>query len=334
MTGHGSGPPGMPIAACWVPTHTRLKDMAMQDKAAPAIVTHAGSGSPSTWSDGCERAARRALDRLKAGGSALEAAVEAVTEMEDDGRYNAGSGSILCLDGKTVEMDAGVMDSRGLLGAVACLQGIKNPVLVAQAVTQTPHWLIAGDGARRFAQVCGFEESFGISEGARRYHAQLLHAFGSPQDADPDDREGARNAAVFKRFWNYAMPWDEAMKAHGSGTVGAVVRGAGGQFAVATSTGGSAPSLLGRVGDTPIVGCGFYAGEHGAIAATGVGEYITRQMLARTVYDWVAQGMPLQQALDQGVARLPKEISVGLIGVTPDEAGASSNRDMAAHVLA
>ncbi|MCM5678789.1 isoaspartyl peptidase/L-asparaginase [Schlegelella sp. S2-27] len=305
----------------------------MQINAPAAIVVHGGSGSPSAWRDGCERAAQRALGRLQAGGTALDAAVEAVTEMEDDGRYNAGSGSILCLDGYTVETDAGVMDNRGRLGAVACLQGIKNPVLVAQAVTQTPHWLIAGDGARRFAEVCGFEESLGTGEAAKRYHAQLLRAFDDPSQADPDDREGAAKAAVFKRFWNYTMPWDEAMKRHGNGTVGAVVRAADGDFAVATSTGGSAPSLLGRVGDTPIVGCGYYAGDHGAIAATGVGEYIARQMLARTVYDWVAQGMPLQQALNQGVARLPKEISVGLIGVTRDGAGASSNRDMAAHVL-
>ena len=176
-------------------------------------------------------------------------------------------------------------------------------------------------------------EALGVSEGARRYHEQLLQAFEDPASADPDDREGAGNAATFKRFWNYATPWNEAMKRHGSGTVGAVVRAADGHFAVATSTGGSAPSLLGRVGDTPVIGCGYYAGEHGAVAATGVGEYIARQMLARTVYDWVAQGMPLQQALEQGVARLPKEVSVGLIGVTRDEAGASSNRDMAFHVL-
>ena len=306
----------------------------MQLNAQAAVVTHGGSGSPRAWSDGCKRAAQRARRRLEEGGTAMDAAVEAVTDMEDDGRYNAGSGSILCLDGRTLEMDAGVMDSRGLLGAVACLQGIKNPVLVAHAVTQTPHWLMAGEGARRFAEVCGFEEALGVSEHARRYHAQLLRAFDDPRNADPDDREGAAQASTFRRFWNYATPWDEAMRQHGSGTVGAVVRAADGHFAVATSTGGSAPSLLGRVGDTPVIGCGYYAGEHGAIAATGVGEYIARQMLARTVYDWVAQGMPLQQALDQGVARLPKEVSVGLIGVTRDEAGASSNRDMACHVLA
>ena len=61
----------------------------MQIHAPAAIVVHGGSGSPSAWRDGCERAAQRGLGRLQAGGTALDAAVEAVTEMEDDGRYNA-----------------------------------------------------------------------------------------------------------------------------------------------------------------------------------------------------------------------------------------------------
>ncbi|MCW7537387.1 isoaspartyl peptidase/L-asparaginase [Aquabacterium sp. A7-Y] len=298
-----------------------------------AIVTHGGSGSPVEWSDGCRHAAALAREQARSGASALEAAVAAVVALEDDGRYNAGSGAILRLDGKTLEMDAAVMDSRGLLGAVACLQGCKNPVLVAQAVTRTPHVLLAGEGAGRFARVLGFEASAGPSRAALDYHAQLMRAFADPEQADPDDREGASKADVYKRFWNFPTPWDEVVKAHGSGTVGAVVRSADGQFAVATSTGGSAPTLLGRVGDTPIAGCGYYVGEHGAIAATGVGEYIVRQMLARTVHDWLGQGLPLQQALDRGIALFDRSVSVGLIGVTRDAAASSSNRNMAAHVL-
>ncbi|WKB52095.1 isoaspartyl peptidase/L-asparaginase [Eleftheria terrae] len=305
----------------------------MQVNSEAAIVTHGGSGSPRVWSDGCQHAAELAQQRIASGGSALEAAVAAVTALEDDGRYNAGTGSILRLDGRTLELDAAVMDSRGVLGAVACLRSIKNPVLVAQAVAQTPHWLLAGEGATRFAQVLGFEELLAPSEGAREYHAKLVQAFADPDSAEPDDREGAANADIYRRFWNFPTSWDDAMKAHGSGTVGAVVRGADGQFAVATSTGGSAPTLLGRVGDTPVVGCGFYAGEHGAIAATGVGEYIVRQMLARTVYDWVAHGMPLQQALKRGIACFDHSVSVGLIGVTRDAAGSCSNRDMAVHQI-
>jgi hypothetical protein len=70
----------------------------------------------------------------------------------------------------------------------------------------------------------------------------------------------------------------------------------------------------GRVGDTPIVGCGFYCGPLGAIGATGIGEAIVRQLLARTVYDWLAAGRPLQEALDAGIALFDQDTDVGLIG--------------------
>jgi beta-aspartyl-peptidase (threonine type) len=78
-----------------------------------AIVVHGGAGSSSDYNDGCELAARRAVEEIGISGDALEAAIAAVTVLEDDGRFNAGRGSVLCLDGATVEMDASVMDTRG-----------------------------------------------------------------------------------------------------------------------------------------------------------------------------------------------------------------------------
>lgn len=115
-------------------------------------------------------------------------------------------------------------------------------------------------------------------------------------------------------------------------TVGAVVRDRHGQFTVACSTGGSAPSLPGRVGDTPIIGSGFYAGPHGAVAATGIGEHIVRHLLSCTVYRWIEQGMPLRRALERGIGLFSGDIDVGLIAVSRGEAG-SSSRDMPVHVL-
>jgi L-asparaginase/beta-aspartyl-peptidase (threonine type) len=84
-----------------------------------AIVVHGGAGSPRAHDDGCRLAARRAVEELSLGADALEAAVGAVVAMEADGRFNAGSGAVLCMDGATVEMDASIMDTRGRLGAVA-----------------------------------------------------------------------------------------------------------------------------------------------------------------------------------------------------------------------
>jgi len=289
-----------------------------------AIVVHGGAGSPRDYDDGCERAARKAAEELDISADALEAAIAAVTVMEDDGRFNAGSGSVLCLDGATVEMDASIMDTRGRLGAVACVQGVKNPVLLARAVAETPHWLLAGDGANRFAAAIGHPAHHEISQHQREAHAKVVRALAGKVPAMPGIHPQAK---AFLRFWNYQDPLD--LPEHAAcDTVGAVVRGPDGHFAVALSTGGSAPSLLGRVGDTPIIGSGFYAGPAGAVAATGIGEQIVRHLLARTVYGWLEDGMPLEQALQRGVGLFDAAVPVGLIAVSRSEAGAFSNRDM------
>jgi len=293
--------------------------MQSNERFEPMVLTHGGAGGSRDQDDGCQLAARSAMDRLHGGGSALEAAVAAVVALEDDGRYNAGSGSVLCLDGDTIEMDASVMDSTGALGAVACIQRVRNPVLVAQAVTRTPHWLLAGEGAERFARVAGFARHHEISTRQRAKHAKLMATLASPERATP----GVANRA-FTEHWNY----DSQPAFQPCDTVGAVVRDAQGRFAVACSTGGSAPSLLGRVGDTPIIGSGFYAGADGAVAVTGIGEHIVKRLLAYTVYGWIAGGMPAQEAADKGVALFPDEIDVGVIAIGRAGAGTASNREM------
>jgi L-asparaginase/beta-aspartyl-peptidase (threonine type) len=135
------------------------------------------------------------------------------------------------------------------------------------------------------------------------------------------------NGEAFLRFWNYGSTPDLPAGA-ACDTVGAVVRAPDGHFGVAASTGGAAPSLMGRIGDTPIIGSGFYAGPHGAVAATGIGEHIVRHLLAHRVYSWIEDGMPLEQALQRGVALFSEDVDVGLIAVSRTEAGAWSNRDM------
>lgn len=289
------------------------------------IVVHGGVGNTPANIDGCERAAEAGAAKLRAGASALEGAVAAAVAMEDDGRFNAGSGSSLRMDGETIEMDASAMDSEGRLGAVAALQHVKNPILVARAVADTPHWLIVGEGASRFASAIGLSAEVKPTERAKSIHAKVMKALA--EGTDYDFQEEWRGFD-FKQAWNFKKSWEQAIQNHGSSTIGAVAMDERGHFAVCTSTGGSSPMLYGRVGDSPIVGCGFYAGPAGAIGATGIGEYIVKQMLARTVYGWLEAGMPLQEALDKGVALYPQAIDIGLIGVTRDAAGASDNRQM------
>lgn len=287
-----------------------------------AIVTHGGAGEPLDLADGCEHAARSGRDKFFETGDPLDAAVAAVKALEEDERFNAGTGSVLCLDGATIEMDASIMDTRGRLGAIAAVRDVRNPVVLARAVADTPHVLLAGEGAERFARAIGLPPSRPITDAQREKHRKLLEELAGSVPVMP----GIDNR-LFERFWNYKTPL-QLPASKSCDTVGVVVRAPDGHFAVAGSTGGSSPSLLGRVGDTAIVGAGFYAGTAGAVAATGIGEHIVRHMLARTVYGWLEAGMPLQQALQRGVDLFDKDVDIGLIAVTRLEAGSCSNKNM------
>lgn len=287
-----------------------------------AIVTHGGAGEPLEFADGCASAARKARATLLETGDALEAAIAAVVVLEEDDRFNAGTGAVLGLDGATIEMDASIMDSRGLLGAIAGVRDVRNPVLLARAVADTPHVLLMGEGADRLARSLGLDPARPIRDSQREKHRKLLKELAGSVPLMP----GIDNR-LFERFWNYKTPL-RLPKGAAHDTVGAVVRGPDGHFAVAGSTGGSSPSLLGRVGDTAIVGSGFYAGPLGAVAATGIGEHIVRHMLARTVYGYIEQGMPLQQALQRGIDLIDKDADTGLIAVTKTDAASCSNTHM------
>jgi beta-aspartyl-peptidase (threonine type) len=285
------------------------------------VLVHGGAGARLQDRDGCVAAANAGLLALK-DGDALAAAIAAVVVLENDPRFNAGTGSVLRMDGRTIEMDAAVMDSRGALGAVACLQRVRNPVHVAAAVAKTPHWLLCGSGAQRFAHNIGAADCDVTTPQALARHQEMLEHLrvGEPL------RQGDRNAD-FLDHWNFAAqpPAREEMACD---TVGAVVRDSEGHFAVAASTGGSTPSLLGRVGDTPIIGAGFYAGPEAAVAVTGIGEQIVRHLLARTVYDWLASGLPMSSALARAVDLFDPAFPVGVIALSKEDSGSLSNREM------
>lgn len=288
----------------------------------PLVVVHGGAGAPMAWLDGCTHAAEAGAAVLKNGLDALSAAIASVIALEADGRFNAGLGASLKLDGDAVEMDAAVMDSTGRLGAVAGLRDVRHPILAARAVADTAHWLLVGDGAREFAARCSLTGNHEPSARARERYAEVVLELAKFWCESPDAD------LPLRRFWNYALPWDEAMAKWGCGTVGAVVRDATGQLAVATSTGGSVPALRGRVGDTPIIGSGFYAGPRAAVAVTGVGEQIVRTLLANAVYRWIETGMPLVDALKQGIALFPSDIDIGIIAVSERESAGLSSRGM------
>src|SRR5438128_649699 len=122
----------------------------------PAIVVHGGAWAipDEEWPahrDGVMRATRAAWNVLMDGGQALDAVEAAVVILEDDPAFDAGTGSVLCRDGR-IEMDAALMDGRDLgVGAVACVREIKNPIRLAREVLKSEHVLLVGEGAHRFA---------------------------------------------------------------------------------------------------------------------------------------------------------------------------------------
>lgn len=311
-------------------------------KPGPLIVAHGGQGSPADRSDGPAAAVDRGFELLAdANVDPLAAAIAAIELLEDDPRFNAGTGANLRLDGRTIEADAAVMDDRGRFGAVAGISGIRHPVRVAEAVIATPHLFLAGDGAQAFAETLGLEARDLTTEQARRKleraYAKLFADEGPWADWD------------WRAHWNFAGPppgdLDAALALLEAGeqasvgaveepdatrdTVGVVVRTAEGRYAAALSTGGTTLAIHGRVGDVPILGAGLYAGPHGAVAATGKGEAIMRERVAAEVYALLEAGEMPDDAIRLAIRDISPEEGVGVIAVSERGYAAIATSQMA-----
>jgi len=273
----------------------------------PIIVTHCGAGSDERLQDLADKSATIGMKVLELGGSALDAVQEAIVVLEDDLRTNAGIGSRRRVDG-TVQMDAALMDSDLNVGAVAAIMNVRNPIKVARIVMGTPHVLLVGDWATDFA---------------RRHGVPFFNPTNDESWAkwrDSMDKIAKSDVPEWARKWRGYDFKD---------TVGAVARDAEGRFAAGNSTGGTSFMLPGRVGDSPIVGAGLYAGPEGAVTATGVGEEIIRYVSSKVAYDLIASGKTAVQACGKSLRPYPKSVPVGIIAVDNRGWGEACNRDMA-----
>lgn len=286
------------------------------------VIVHGGAGAPRTLEDGCAHAADRAMAILASGGHALDAVTEAARLLEDDGRYNAGTGSCLRMDGETIEMDASLMDSSGRIGVVAAIRHVRNPILVARRVMETPHLILCGEGAERFARALGFPPHPGPTPGARASFEKFREIL---QEGKIGDLRPNWAGVDLGRIWNFPTPLDQVR----CDTIGAVALDRAGNLAAANSTGGAYPMMLGRLGDSPIPGCGLYASPAAAACATGLGEEIIRREASRAVCERIRQGAGVQDACQEIVGQFPQQVPFGIIAISRRGAGLASNREMA-----
>lgn len=215
---------------------------------------------------GLRAAVKVGWEVLQKKGSAVDAVEEAIVAMEQDDTFDAGRGSFINGAGE-VELDASIMNGATFrAGAVAAVQNIPHPITLARAIMEkSEHILLVGMGASRFARehkvkTCSQDDLITSRELERWRGLQADGAF--------------RTKDAFSR------------KRHPSGTVGAVALDHRGNVAAGTSTGGTPNKFPGRVGDSPLIGCGTYADNSaGAVSTSGWGEAMIKVVMAKTVID-------------------------------------------------
>lgn len=263
-------------------------------KAIPALVIHGGAGtiSKEMMTPEKDRAYRKGLDEaLEAGwqvlaqsGSALDAAQAAVIALENYPLFNAGKGAVFSHEGLN-ELDSSIMCGQRIeAGAVAAVQGVRNPIQLARAVLEhSEHVMLCGRGAEDFADVQQIERAAAEYFHTDERYQQFQHA-------------RAENKVVLDHTGedNY-------------GTVGAVAIDTDGNLAAATSTGGMTNKKFGRIGDSPIIGSGTWADNSTCgVSCTGHGEYFIRAVAAYDLHARMKYGVQdfdraAEAVIEQGI---------------------------------
>lgn len=249
----------------------------------------------STWNFG-DAANQGAWKLLAQGGSALDAVEQGVMVTESDpANHSVGLGGYPDRDGH-VTLDASIMNGNGDCGAVAALRDIAHPIAVARAVMEkSPHVLLVGDGALRFALAHGFKRSrLAITPDAEAAWRTWLKSSRYQPHANSEES-------------GYGLGGHRG-DIHNHDTIGMLAIDARGQLAGACTTSGMAWKLAGRVGDSPIIGAGLYVdNEVGAATSTGVGEEVIRSAGSFLVVELMRQGRSPTEACREAVARIVRK---------------------------
>jgi beta-aspartyl-peptidase (threonine type) len=279
--------------------------------------------------EGVRRALELGWGVLNQGGSAVDAVEKTIMVWEDDETFDAGFGSHINAAGE-IELDASIMSGETFrAGAVAAGQNVRNPIALARKIMdESEHILLVGIGATRFARehdvkTCGQDDLITLRELVRWREAQRVSV------------QTTKSSFIRKN-----VP---------IGTVGAVALDQRGNIASGTSTGGTPNKYPGRVGDSPLIGCGTYADNAiGGVSTTGWGEVMIKVVMAKAVADImdynggdaqeaVLKGMKiLKQKADGhgGIIALNKEGRIGVDYNTPRMARAYINPEMSTPFVA
>ena len=242
----------------------------------------------STWNHGIP-ANEAAWKIIKNGGTAVDAAEMGAREVEKDPTgQSVGIGGMPDRDGN-VTLDACIMDSEGNAGSVAYIEEILHPISVARKVMDnTPHVMLAGDGAQRFALENGFEKTNLLTEASRQ--------------------------AWLK--WIQEAKYEPIINVENHDTIGLISMDQNGDLAGSCTTSGVAFKINGRVGDSPIIGAGLFVdNEVGAATATGMGEFVMKTLGSFLIVEFMRQGMNPQEACEAGIQRIVDRYDISSIQV-------------------
>lgn len=258
------------------------------------LILHGGAWDiPNNEVEAHKEGLREALDigvmRLVAGADAVQAVTEVIRYLEDHPAFDAGYGSVLNAAGE-VEMDAGlIMGHTRDFGAVAGVKHINNPIEVAAYIAQNSRgkfYFLVGKAADDFAK-------------ANNFTCRPNDFFITPRE-----RERFKTIQQQERF-HTSHPFRGKRP---QGTVGAVALDAHGRIAAGTSTGGAPYKIPGRVGDSPLIGAGFYATETAGASATGWGEALAKNLICYQLVRDQEGGLPPQEAAEKAIRQLAETI--------------------------
>ncbi|ANV83496.1 isoaspartyl peptidase [Picosynechococcus sp. PCC 7003] len=251
----------------------------------PKLIIHGGAGSSLKGKGGLiavreslHRIVREVYDFLKQGGSAVDAVILGAKLLEDEPRFNAGTGSVLQSDGQ-IRMSASLMDGTAQrFSGVINVGRIKNPIEVAQALQTEDDRVLSDVGAAEMVRVLQLPIHDPLTD--LRLEEWL------------EERKGN-----FRSSMAGVVAEDEMAR---RGTIGVVALDQNGQVAAATSTGGKGLERIGRVSDSAMP-AGNYATQVAGVSCTGIGEDIIDECLAAKVVIRVTDGLSLSAAMEKSI---------------------------------